>query len=205
MERNRGTCKMPFRSTPHIFIYVYIHIYVYTYVQIYMCICVIYLRTYVCTYIHILQIYMCIYVSYIYIHIHICIYTYTYMQVCVYVYATYLHTYIIIYVCVCLCKTVLIPWRNNACLFTSLVVHGDEPQHPLLPWRSCTWVCALLGPNWILPDWVVSCLGCSQNKGAAAAENSPWPDGSGIDWTWKSSGFGGKRTPERQQRTEWID
>ena len=35
---------------------------------------------------------------------------------------------------------------------------------------------------------MVSCLGCSQNKGAAGAENSPWPDGLGIDRTWKSSG-----------------
>lgn len=62
----------------------------------------------------------------------------------------------------------------------------------------------VLGSNWILPDGVVSCLGCLQNKGAAGAENSTWPDGLGIAWTWKSAGFKAEENI-RTSTAHWKD
>lgn len=44
--------------------------------------------------------------------------------------------------CACVCINSVNSWEKQWLLVHLLSVCGDEVEHPLLPWRSCTWVCA---------------------------------------------------------------
>lgn len=61
----------------------------------------------------------------------------------IYVYAPiHFHAYKCMVFCVRVCINSVNSWEKQWLLVHLLSVCGDEVEHPLLPWRSCTWVCA---------------------------------------------------------------